>query len=164
MSERPLGFDSGGRAGRPNGGNRAGGACGEVDHYSGRNGDRGAAVGRVELGDKSRWRQISGRPRPAHSGSRLGGSAARHEGHRPGVEAQPAGRGRQPGLAVTLSTLLAGGRLYELHTSTVRVAPQAEPARPAVKTTLKDIALTSEMRLRFRLERPMMVAGGAGGE
>ncbi len=80
------------------------------------------------------------------------------------VEAQPAGRGRQPELAVTLSTLLAGGRLCELHTFTVRAEPQAEPARSAVKAGFKDIVLTSEMRLRFLLERTMIVAGGAGGE
>ncbi len=80
------------------------------------------------------------------------------------VEAQPAGRERGPELSVTLSALLVGGRLYELHTSALGAAPEAEAARPAVKTALKDIALSSEMRLRFRLEQPMMMTGGAGGE
>jgi len=80
------------------------------------------------------------------------------------VEAQAAGREREPELAVRLSTLLVGGRLFELHTSTVRAEPPAEPAGPAVKTAFKDVALTSEMRLRFLLEQTMMVTGGAGGE
>jgi len=55
LSERPWGFDSSGRAGRPNGGNQAGSESGEVDHYSGWDGDRGAVIGRPELGDKPRW-------------------------------------------------------------------------------------------------------------